>query len=108
VVDGRDELRQLDGYALLRKLTDLIWEYVGEKPDASLGDCLDHLSLLEETAEEDDVPEPAVDRDAVRLSTIHGAKGLEYPHVFVVELMERELPMRERAESLELPGQLVY
>ena len=108
LLDESDELRQLDGYALLRKLTDLIWEYVGETPDASLGQCLDHLSLLEETEEEDDVPEPAVARDAVRLGTIHGAKGLEYPHVFVVELMERELPVRERAESLELPEQLVY
>lgn len=108
LIDETDDLRQMDGYALLRKLTDLIWEHVGENPDASLSDCLDHLSLLEETEEEDDVPEPAVDRDAVRLSTIHGAKGLEFPHVFVVELMEWELPMRERAESLELPEQLVY
>jgi len=65
--------------------------------------------FLEESklaAHQDDINE----KDSVKIMTIHAAKGLEYPVVFVVALEEGILPckMADTAEELEEERRLFY
>ena len=61
--------------------------------DVTLSDYLESYSLMEEN---DRVQEDSPDADAVTLSSIHAAKGLEYPVVIQIA-MERNIFPHERA-----------
>ncbi len=47
------------------------------------------------------------DLDAVNMMTVHSAKGLEWPVVFVVNLVNERFPTRRRSESLPIPNELI-
>ncbi len=47
------------------------------------------------------------DIDTVNLLTVHAAKGLEFPVVFLVNLVSDRFPTRERGETLPIPDDLV-
>ena len=45
--------------------------------------------------------------DAVQLMTVHGAKGLEFPHVFLMRVNSRAFPAGDRAPLFEFPLKLM-
>jgi DNA helicase II / ATP-dependent DNA helicase PcrA len=59
----------------------------GELQEKSLGSYLQQITLLTDADQDGNA-----DADAVRLMTIHAAKGLEFPCVFVVGLEENLFP----------------
>jgi ATP-dependent DNA helicase Rep len=63
--------------------------------DATLAQVAQSVALLSQLDRRDE------ELDAVRLSTIHAAKGLEYPHVFVIGCEEGILPHRGDADPLD-------
>ncbi len=46
------------------------------------------------------------DEDAVRLMTAHGAKGLEFAHVFILRATSPSFPASYRETLVEFPGEL--
>src|SRR6266700_2740485 len=45
--------------------------------------------------------------DAVQLMTVHGAKGLEFPHVFLLRVNNRAFPAKNRSPLFEFPTALM-
>lgn len=85
---------------ILRKVRGMIREYVDNPPTRggrSLGRLIWWL-LFEQGPDEIDP-----DEDVVTLSTIHMAKGLEWPRVYVPACVENVLPSSQSVES-ELKG----
>ena len=70
-------------------------------------DFLRHLEMLMEAGEDPAVAEADPDLDAVQVLTVHKAKGLEFPVVFLVGLVSDRFPSRQRKDSIELPQALV-
>jgi DNA helicase-2/ATP-dependent DNA helicase PcrA len=66
-----------------------------------------HLDALIEAGEDPAVAEADVETPAVRVLTVHKAKGLEFPVVFLVNLVQDKFPLRRRRDALELPVELM-
>jgi DNA helicase-2/ATP-dependent DNA helicase PcrA len=90
----------------LAELVSAAKEYEIREPDASLGGFVDRLSLLSDT----DESEGAVDA-RVLMMTLHSAKGLEFPVVFIAGLEEGLFPHSRSSEDeaeLEEERRLCY
>ncbi len=99
----------LSRYENVQELLNSIKEFVdtAEEQDKSLSAFLQTVSLLT-TADEDD---PDGDNDRVTLMTIHGAKGLEFKHVYIVGMEEDLFPSQMMLQSradLEEERRLFY
>lgn len=99
----------LSRYENVQELLNAIKEFVDnpDNEDKSLGAFLQTVSLIT-TADTDEDPN---DNDKVTLMTIHGAKGLEFDHVYIVGLEEDLFPSQMMLQSradLEEERRLFY
>jgi DNA helicase-2/ATP-dependent DNA helicase PcrA len=65
-----------------------------------------HLATLIEAGDDPATADIDPDADAVAVLTVHKAKGLEWPTVFLVGLADGRFPVRQWREALELPAAL--
>ena len=84
----------------LEELVSVIREFEQTRPDGTLGDFLEQVSLV---ADADQVPSPDGSDGVVTLMTLHTAKGLEFPVVFLTGMEDGVFPhMRSMGDSAEL------
>jgi DNA helicase-2/ATP-dependent DNA helicase PcrA len=92
--------QQLARNAVLEECITALKEYEQRSSKPDLGDFLDQTSLNGNDREfgEDD----SFEQSSVKLMTLHSAKGLEFPHVYLVGLEEGLLPhKRSITDELE-------
>ncbi len=90
------------------KFFDKLKNYEANHEDASVETVVDWLNLKMEMGESP----LAADLDwtqenKVNILTVHSSKGLEFPIVFLVNLVNERFPTRRRAEQIPLPEDLV-
>ena len=66
-----------------------------------------HLQTLIEAGDDPATVELDGDADAVAVLTVHKAKGLEFPTVFLAGLVDGRFPALGRREGLQIPAELI-
>ena len=88
----------------LAELKQAVYDYeISCGEEALLPDYLDHIALFTNSDVTDD-------SDKVKLMTVHAAKGLEFPHVFLCALNEGIFPSKKTStiEGMEEERRLCY
>jgi len=88
------------------RLTEFVKEWEAKSDTKGLAEFVEYLDYYAQAGGtvslEDDVA-----GDAVELMTVHGAKGLEFPQVFVLRVNNHKFPATERARVFEFPAALM-
>lgn len=67
-----------------------------------------HLQTLIEAGDEPPTAEADPNADLVSVLTVHKAKGLEFPTVFLAGLVDGRFPASSRRDGLEIPDELLH
>lgn len=92
----------------IAKLFEKLQSYASQHDDASVFAVVDWIELSSELGESP----LAADIDwtgnnAVNVLTIHSSKGLEFPVVFVINLVTQRFPSRDRKEPIPVPQDII-
>ena len=68
---------------------------------------IDYLEAIRASGDDPATVEFDPDLDAVNVMTVHGAKGLEFPVVFLVNLVADRFPIRARGDAIEVPEAII-
>jgi DNA helicase II / ATP-dependent DNA helicase PcrA len=88
-------------FEIIRGQSDLL-------PDDRIAFVAPHLQTLIDAGDDPATAEVDPDAEAVAVLTVHKAKGLEFPVVFMTGLVDGRFPARSRREPLALPSALVH
>ena len=76
--------------------------------DPTLKNFMEEIILEQESGEQGKLEfDPEQGPEMVKVMTIHGAKGLEFKYVFIVNMVDKRFPCISRGESIELPEDLI-
>jgi len=103
--NSRDEAQAIRRMDNVNELLGWLERMARSNPEAELSELVAKLALLDTLDREEE------DRgDRVHLMTLHAAKGLEFPHVYLVGMEEDLLPHRSsiEEENIEEERRLAY
>ena len=104
----QEDAGQLNASAGLQQFYERVRRYVSLQNDVSLHAFVGALDQELRSGEEGDLSQDdQAGPDEVKVMTVHASKGLEFKHVFLVNLVERRFPSGARGEAIPLPRALL-
>ncbi len=92
--------------AFLESFKKFLREWEGKSETKKLGEFMEYFQYFCEAGGQIEAPETKHSSNAVQMMTVHAAKGLEFPVVFVIGIAPQRFPHREQKPVIEFPPEL--
>jgi DNA helicase-2/ATP-dependent DNA helicase PcrA len=103
-----DEGKTRENMAYLNKFMKRVKEFEAGSDTKTIKEFLAELIMEIESGEEGAIsPDIESGPDAIKIMTVHGAKGLEFKYVFIVNMVDKRFPTVARREVIPIPDALV-
>ncbi len=103
---GEEKTAKSVGY--LNQLMHRVESFEDQYPDSRTADFVREIGYEQEAGDTGALPfDPASGPDAVKILTVHAAKGLEFTYVFVVDLVQLRFPSTDKKDPIPLPLGLI-
>ena len=101
----KDDKEQID---ILNQFYKRIKNFEEAATEPNLKNFMEEITFEIESGEEGKLEfDPKQGPDMIKVMTIHGAKGLEFKYVFLVNMVDKRFPTIERKDLIELPEELI-
>ena len=107
-LESSSDLQDASRVENLKELVSVAREFDGSHPESTLTEFLEQVSLV---ADADEIPDGEEHGGLVTMMTLHTAKGLEFPVVFLTGMEEEVFPHQRsltNAKELEEERRLAY
>ncbi len=92
----------------LQQFLKRIKNFEANSADKRVAGFLEELQMEMDAGETGDIPmDLDIGPEAIKVMTVHAAKGLEFKYVFITHLVDKRFPTTERKEPLPLPDALI-
>jgi DNA helicase-2/ATP-dependent DNA helicase PcrA len=92
----------------IHRFFELVKQYEKDNPNSNIYEYVDYLKYSMDVGDIPLVDEgDMADFNGVNIMTVHGSKGLEFPVVFLVNLVAQRFPAMGRADTIPIPEDLI-
>ena len=107
-LDKLDELEKTQKMNWLEQFWERVKKYESDHHESRIRDFMAEIESELEAGEEGSLKfDPEAGPEMIRIMTIHGAKGLEFKYIFIVNMVDRRFPTMERHDPIPIPDTLV-
>ena len=107
IVSAEDSVAGREQTRYLKQFLDRLKRFEAQHDEPSLRHFMEEFEMERESGEAGGLSfDVETGPDMVRIMTVHAAKGLEFPFVFVVNLVDKRFPSVNRGGGIELPDAL--
>lgn len=107
-INNKNEQEKYDAFRHLQQFLERVKRFEQQNDHAVLHTFLEEFQEERSAGEEGSLAfDVESGPDVIKLMTVHASKGLEFRHVFVVNLVDRRFPTQARGEAIPLPDGLV-